>query len=237
MGTEGIDLLTLYPRVECTSLWERAILPWLGVLSAFRMDRVNDPASKEAMAFGYFLLFRMTSFKKIGGYEAIKDKVGEDWLIARTIKGKGLCLRMLLGIPFVTKRFGPSLAEIWQGFTKNFILIMEGNKVLAALAIPLIFYYLLFTTVPWLVLGLSPLMLIFRGWDPLLFLLFLLSGLQLVILLGVRSLLKEFFRLDVSAPYLQPLGGLVVSAMGFTAIYRTLAGKGIVWRGRSYKKF
>jgi len=237
MEEEQVDLLTAYPRVVCTSFWEKALLPWLGALSIFRMDRVNDPARKEAMAFGYFLLFRRSSFDGIGGYEAIRDRVGEDWIIARRVKEKGFCLRMLLGTRFVTKQFGPSLAEIWQGFTKNFILIMEGRKSVAALAIPMMAYYLLFTTIPWVFLVLSPALLLLGGWDPFWLFALLLAALQISVMGAVRALLGFFLLLEVSSPYLQPLGGLVISAMGFTGIYRTLAGKGIQWKGREYKQF
>ena len=38
---------------------------------------------------------------------------------AESEQSMGLRLRMLMGTDFVTKRFGPSLGEIWQGFTKN----------------------------------------------------------------------------------------------------------------------
>ena len=237
MEAGGIDLLTLYPRVVIESFWEKALLPWLGVLSAFRMDQVNDPASETAMAFGYFLLFRRTSFDRIGGYASIRDRVGEDWIIARRIKGEGLRLKMLLGSEQVAKRFGPTLQEIWQGFTKNFILIMEGRKWVAALAIPLMLYYLVFTAVPWAILAAAPVLLVLAGWSPAGFLLFVLAAAQICLLSAVRALLRLFIGAEVSAPYLQPVGGVVVSAMGMTAIFRTLTGKGIVWKGRAYRTF
>jgi len=234
---ESVDLLTLYPRVVCASFWERALLPWLGVLSTFSMDRVNDPEKPDAMAYGYFLFFRRSSFDRVGGHKAIRDRVGEDWIIARRLKSMGLRLRMLMGTDFVTKRFGPSLGEIWQGFTKNFILIMEGRKFVALLAVPLMLYYLLFTVLPWVVLVLAPVLLVLRGWDPIWFLALLMAILQIATLGGVRALLKAFIRLDVASPHLQPLGGVLVSAMGLSAIYRTLSDKGIVWKGRAYKQF
>jgi len=234
---EAVDLLTLYPRVVCASFWERALLPWLGVLSTFSMDRVNDPRKPDAMAYGYFLFFRRAAFDRVGGHKAIRDRVGEDWIIARRLKSMGLRLRMLMGTEFVTKRFGPSLGEIWQGFTKNFILIMEGNKAVAALAIPLMVYYLLFTVLPWAVLALAPAAWLAAGWDPVWFLALLTALAQIAALGAVRALLRSFIRLDVASPCLQPLGGVMVSAMGLAAIYRTLSGKGIVWKGRAYKEF
>jgi chlorobactene glucosyltransferase len=234
---EEVDLLTLYPSVVCDSFWERALLPWLGVLSTFRMDRVNDPDTPEAMAYGYFLFFRRASFDKVGGHKAIRDRVGEDWIIARRLKSMGLRLRMLMGTEYVTKRFGPSLAEIWQGFTKNFILIMEGNKWVAALALPMMIYYLLFTVLPWAILAAAPLVLLTAGWNSFWALAFLLAALQICMLGAVRALLKLFTGVNVSSPWLQPLGGIVVTAMGLSAIHRTLSDKGIVWKGREYKNF
>lgn len=237
MEEEKVDLLTLYPRAVCASFWEKTLMPWLGVLSVFRMDRVNDPGRKEAMAFGYFLLFRRASFDRLGGYESIRGRVGEDWVIARRVKQAGLRLRMLLGAKNVTKRFGPSFAEIWQGFTKNFILIMEGRRAVALLAAPLMLYYLLFTVLPWVLLLASPAAMLAVGDKAAWLAILLLAALQIAVMGAVRSLLRCFLHVEVSAPYLQPLGGLVIAAMGFTGIFRTLRGKGIRWRGREYRKF
>jgi len=209
----------------------------MGVVSVFRMDKVNDPRSKEAMAYGCFLLFRRSSFDAIGGYESIKDKVGEDWIMARKIKGSGLTLRMLLGCEFVRTRLGPSLAEIWQGFTKNLILIMEGRRLVALLAIPLTIYQFFLSVSPWIVLGIAPAALAWKGWDPVWFLILLMAASQCLVIIGIRALLTLFLRIEVSRPYLQPIGGIVLWAIGMTAITRTLLGMGIAWKGRTYRKF
>lgn len=237
MEAHSVDLLSLYPQPVCSSFWEKTLLPLMGVLSIFRMNKVNDPRSKEAMAFGYFLLFRRSSFDAIGGYEAIKDRVGEDWIIARKVKGSGLTLRMLLGNRFVRKRFGPTLFEIWQGFTKNLILTMEGRRWVALLAIPLVIYQFFLMVCPWVFLVLAPVILCAGGWNPLWFLVLVLAASQCLVVMATRVLLNLFLGLEVSRPYLQVLGGVVLTGMGLVAATRTLFGKGIAWKGRVYRTF
>ncbi len=237
MEEHGVDLLSLYPQPVCISFWEKTLLPLMGVLSIFRMDKVNDPQSKEAMAFGYFLLFRRASFDAIGGYEAIKDRVGEDWIIAKKIKGSGLKLRMLLGNHFVRKRFGPTFKEIWQGFTKNLILTMEGRAWVALLAIPFSIYQFLLMASPWTFLLVSPVGFVATGGNPQWLLIFVMAASQCLIVMAIRTLLNFFLGLEISKPYLQILGAFVLTGMGLVAALRTLFGRGIVWKGRTYRKF
>ena len=237
MDKENVDLLSLFPRALCSSMWERAVVPLMGVVSVFRIDRVNDPHYKDAMAYGCFLLFRRSSFDAIRGYEAIKDRVGEDWIISQKIKGCGMRLRMLMGTEFIQNRFGPSLNEIWQGFTKNLILIMQGRRLVALLALPLTVYQFFFLVSPWIFLVIAPAVLVFTGWDPVWFLILVLAASQCLVVMGIRSLLRLFLRIEVSQPYLQPLGGIVISAIGLSAVTRTLLGMGIEWKGRTYRKF
>lgn len=232
-----LDLLTVFPRIRLGSFWERAVLPALGLIPSFRLDRINDPGLPDANAVGYFLLFRRSAFDALGGYAAIRGRVGEDWVVAHRLKDAGRRLEMVLAPDLVRKGFGPSLADIWQGFVKNFMLILEEKRVRAVLAAPLVALLAVFLVMPWLaclqgivVAGLTP-----GAWRTAAALVGL--GLaELFVVQSVRRAMELTAGIADQAIHLQPLGAAVVLAMWATAIARTLAGLGLTWRGRTYRR-
>ena len=72
------------------------------------------------IANGQFLLFSRESYFRIGGHQAVRDKMAEDVALARTIAGQ---IRMRLvnanGVLVVQCRMYRSLEEIWDGFTNT----------------------------------------------------------------------------------------------------------------------
>ncbi len=233
----GVDLLTVFPRVRLASFWERAVLPAIGLVPSYRIDRYNDPASPDANAVGYFLLFRRTAFDAIGGYQSIRDRVGEDWIIAKRVKGSGLRLEMVLAPELVTKGFGPTLHDIWQGFMKNFMLVLDGRRAAALAALPLVLLLSAFLVMPWLALAQAAIGAIAApaAWRSAL----ALAGLgvaQLMALQCVRRAMALTAGIDERGLWLQPLGAAVTAAMWLAAIVRTTFGLGLTWRGRTYQR-
>ena len=85
------DALTLIPRFETGSFWERVVIPtWEWVFLMFRIFyRVDDQKTDRAAAIGGFFLIRRTVLDRVGGYEALKDEVMEDVRLADRIKRSG----------------------------------------------------------------------------------------------------------------------------------------------------
>src|SRR5438093_98936 len=80
---------------------------------------VNDPRRPPAKAVGQFMLFRATSYRRIGGHESVKDEIVDDFALARRVKGTGHRLLLASGRSLVSTRMYHSLGEIWAGFSKN----------------------------------------------------------------------------------------------------------------------
>lgn len=61
-------------------------------------------------------------------------EVVQDLALARAIKGKGFRLRYLLGLDWLTLRIHRDFAALWEGWTKNWLLGLDGDgaKALAA---------------------------------------------------------------------------------------------------------
>ncbi|MFN7955970.1 MAG: glycosyltransferase family 2 protein [bacterium] len=233
----GTDLLTVFPRVRLTSFWERAFLPTLGLFPSYRLDRINDPASPDANAVGYFLLFRRTAFDAMGGYESIRSRVGEDWIIAKRVKGLGLKLHMLLAPELVTKGFGPTLGDLRQGFVKNFMLLLDGRRRLAVAMLPVIAMLALFLWMPFLswIQAMSWWGRYHDQWR----LAAALAGLgaaQLMALQCVRRAMSLTAGIDERGLRLQPLGAALILGMWIAAIVRTVLRLGLTWRGRTYRQ-
>lgn len=234
MEENRADLLTLGMRVECKGFWEKAVQPLIVqmVLMWFPADKVNDPDSEKASANGPFLLFRRAAYEAIGGHEAAKDEIVEDLVLARKIKENRLRLFWVLAPDLISVRMYDSLKELWEGWTKNFFKSLDESlpmTVLGALGILCGFI------VPWL-------LAFGAGWQLILgpqrteaLCLFALSAAVLFTHFVQRKKVERVGGITASPLLLQPLGALVVLAILANSAFRTLSGRGIRWKGRTYR--
>jgi cellulose synthase/poly-beta-1,6-N-acetylglucosamine synthase-like glycosyltransferase len=241
--TDRADLLSLAPRLSCGCLAEWLVQPIMASLLGlgFPIEAANDPASAVAFAAGPFMLFRRTAYAAIGGHRALAAEVVEDLALARRIKQGGHRLRYLLALDALELRMYSDFASLWEGWTKNWLLGLDGDvaKALAASWVVLLMFsgpWLLAPAAALLAAGLAP-----EGFVPVglpdqrLVLLTALAlalagiGLQLVLRLWTR----RKFQLPLSFWWLMGAGGLVVAAIGPVSVWRTLSGRGWTWKGRS----
>ena len=226
MREHNLDALTLMPKVEFGSFWERAVQPtifgFIGSLTRFR--KVNSSDHKTAMGFGAFLMFKRSSYEAIGGHEAGKADVLEDVLIAKRLKKAGLTLLAADAKRLFSIRMYYGLHEIWTGWRKNIFLAMKRSIFRA-------FYYifmvLAFLLTPHLVLG----------WN-------LVAGSNLVwlglSLLGVimvsAATIKTCDELGLSRlnACLFPIGAVVMAGIMINSMIQVLIFSRTEWRGRVY---
>ena len=234
---DGADLLSLAPRLSCGCLAEWLVQPIMASLLGlgFPIEAANDPASAVAFAAGPFMLFRRSVYAAIGGHRALAAEVVEDLALARRIKQGGHRLRYLLALDALELRMYSDFASLWEGWTKNWLLGLDGDvaRALAASSVVLLMFsgpWLLTPVAALLAAGLAP-----EGLpDQRLVLLAALAlalagiGLQLVLRLWIR----RQFQLPISFWWLMGAGGLVVAAIGPVSVWRTLSGRGWTWKGR-----
>ena len=231
------DFFTIFTHQEMETFWERTILPLvLTALSVgFPPKKVNDPKSKVAIANGQFIFIKRNIYDALGGHGAVKASIAEDKDLAVLTKSSGYRLIVGDGSGFVRTRMYTSLPEMWEGWTKNIYLGLRDDPKLAVLGIFGAF------------LALSA-ALVMPVWTGIGVYLTVTSGSQESIVILVTSLLlwgslvdwriQANKAMDVPIWYAitAPLGAGVFAAMMFASAFKVISGKGVVWKGRRYRR-
>ena len=199
----------------------------------FSPRKVNDPKSKDAIANGQFILIKRSVYNAIGGYESVKDQIVEDKAIAEQVKWNGYRLIVANGYSVAKTRMYTSLAEMWEGWTKNIYLGLSDQPSLMLLGAFGAFILL----VAALVLPLWPLLGIFwflQG-DSWMALVVIFESLILwAIVIYVRARVSIGMGISPWYAFTLPLGASVFAAMMFTSGWKVISGKGVTWKGRIY---
>jgi chlorobactene glucosyltransferase len=230
---EGADMFTILTDQILGSFWEKAILPlvFTALSVGFPARRVNDPQKPDAIANGQFILIRRAVYQDVGGHAAVRQRVAEDRALADLVKGSGYRLIVADGRALARTRMYTSFPEIWEGWTKNIFLGMEGRlglllfgalvALLAALLLP-----------GWLLVGLAWFVL---GGGVAAGIVLLEAVLVWGYLLRLRMQAAHAFHISGFYALTLPLGALVFAAMMFASAYKVLSGQGVTWKGRKYQ--
>lgn len=226
----GIDLLSLIIDVEMKSFWECVIVPQMGELYTLlvgTMDAINSDADKAA-ANGQFLLIRRSLYAEIGKIDNVRADVAEDRAIAAAAKARGRNIRLEYGRLLVRARVYSALSEMWAGYSKTLFWATEHNVirtlvVAAALALygmlpPAALLYALFKR------G-------FRGRRNAL----TNAPFQILPMLGLRVSVCRQMGISPLYALTYPLSVAVGDAILIYSLYRVLSGRGVRWKGRTYK--
>ena len=229
------DMFTIMTFQILGSFWEKVVMPIVmtALSVGFSPRRVNDPNSKDAIANGQFILIRRTVYDAIGGHERVKDEIVEDKAISEQVKWSGFHLVVADGSSFACTRMYTSLAEMWEGWTKNIYLGLSDRPALVLLGVFGAFLALVAA-------------LILPFWPPLGVIWYLRDGGWLAFTVVVQSLIlwlivilaraRVSIGMGISPRYALtvPLGAGVFAAMMFTSTWRVLSGRGVTWKGRVY---
>ncbi len=226
MRERNLDALTLMPRAEFGSFWERAVQPTIFgfIASLTRFRKVNSPGHKSAMGFGAFLMFKRAAYESIGGHEGGKADVLEDVLIAKRLKRAGFNLLVADAKRLFSIRMYFGFREIWTGWRKNMFLAMKRSVVRA---LYYVFMVLAFLLTPYLVLG----------WNVVVGSGLLWVGLSLlgVIMVSAATIkICDELGLNRINACLFPIGAVVMAAIMINSMIETLVFSRTEWRGRVY---
>lgn len=222
---EKADMLTALVRLDINSFGEGLIVPFMywSLLTFFPLSFSSFFKIKDLSAsVGQLMMFKRDAFLQIGGYEAIKDNIVDDFQLGRNILQHKLQLHLSDASEEVSCRMYSNLCNAINGFKKNFFPLFNFN-------IPLflfVFLYLLLVYIePLLVLIIKVLFSSFDfvSWLPLVLCIFF-TILQ-------QSLVYWRIRIPVYFSLFYPLNILIAV---YTA-FRSLVGyvtKSVKWKDR-----
>jgi cellulose synthase/poly-beta-1,6-N-acetylglucosamine synthase-like glycosyltransferase len=232
---QQLDVLSLFPRLELDSFWERLILPafYTLVRSVYPAERVSahDAAPAEVLANGQALLVRRAAYEAIGGHAAVRNEVLEDVYLAQVLRKAGFRIGIALAPELLSVRMYTSGTEVLAGLGKNAAAGYHNGGWRARRAMLRL-------------LGLSLLPLWLPGialaaWnvqgDPGSMAALLMS---LLAFAGAYSywtwLLRHLHGLPWYFGLLWPLAVLGYAFIALRSIWQVRRGRGVIWKGRTY---
>lgn len=231
-----IDFLSVLPRLETHSLWERIIQPVCGAIMVFwfHPEKVNRPDLPNAYANGAFMLMSRKCYETVGGHEAVRTHINEDMQLAKLAKARGQRLFVMQNDGLYTVRMYSRFGEIWRGWSRIFYGCFETfRRLRITLAM------LLTTNVfPYLSLLIAACVLAVRGWTEA------GTGWQMVAVACVlvvavqQSVIFRYYRLSQTNPWLAPtfiIGAVICAGMLINAMLKLNGRTTTTWRGTTYR--
>ncbi|MBU0638153.1 MAG: glycosyltransferase family 2 protein [Planctomycetes bacterium] len=223
---EQVGFLSVLPRLEASTLWERVVQPVAGAIMVLwnPPQKVNDPRSSRAYANGAFMLLARPAYEAIGGHEPVKATLNEDMHMARIAKQVGVRLRVILGGGMYRVRMYTGFAQIWRGWSRIFYGCFGTLPRLLASIVMLS----VFSISPYVTLLASP--LAGAEW-------WRLGVPAAFAIVAQQTVLWRFYRVSEMAggwALTYPLGALVCLGMTLSAILKALGAAGTTWRGTTY---
>ncbi len=224
----GADMLSLMPRQELGSFWEKLVVPLIHViLMCYLPLRFVRTSPRPAFSFanGQFIFFRRELYERIDGHEAVRDAIVEDVWLCRAVKKAGGSVVAFNGSDVVSCRMYRNFKEIWEGFSKNlFPAIGYSTPGLFMLVAMIAAFYVL----PYAFLCRS---LLFGESDVALFWFPLF---QIIIALICRIVIAKVFRQSLFMAFFHVFSQIVLIAIAFNSFFKIKFGKGTIWKGRNY---
>lgn len=231
MASRGASMLTLLPRLVTGATWEHAVqtaimqvfISWLPI------DDIEDMSKPFSLANGPFILLTREAYEGIGGHEALKAEIAEDYIMALRLKQMGFKPTYWDGSKHMDLRMYETFRGLWQGWTKNFYFGLGQSVVLALFfaAFILGYFVLPYAAFLWFLVG------SLMGFASVAGL--ALSGAVLLCRRITRQLFGVFYGMDGGRQHLEPFGFLVMVALIGNSFARYLLVGEVEWRGRTHQ--
>ena len=226
------DALTIIPRIECVSFWERVFMPTFGwfMFVSRPVERVNDPRRADALGVGGFFLMRREPLARLGAWRAVRAEVAEDLRLAEMLKAAGARLRVEYAPGLVRTRMQTNLREIWEGFTKN---LYAGTRFRFWQAAAGGVAVLLFSVAPVFVfIACAVASLAGGAYAVDAARLALPCGLIWAIQIVTFAVVNRASGVPVIYAPFAPLGHLLFVLILFNSTFKIATGRGVKWKGR-----
>jgi len=239
----NLDMLSISPRHICKTFWEKVIQPIpLGIIPAISpLTKVNDPKSNVALALGPYILIKNSVFQKVGGYESIKGCIADDIELAKLVKTSGHRIGIANGQSLMNLRMYERFHDIWEGWEKNIFFGFVQSRQMKSKIIQILFLFamtcaiFIIMTFPILSLIVSGVLFIFTMSSVLEYF-FLFSLVIWIFSILIQVYVQRSYAIGNAryAPLVILLGGIIILGIFLNSGIKTLRGKGVIWKGRTY---
>ena len=220
------DLLSGLPHQAVKTWSEQLLVPllawsFMAFIPIEMAERVR--AAFLSISIGQFLLFRRSAYDAIKGHAAVRDKVIEDFELARKIKKAGLRWRFVDATSRIHCRMYRNFQEVFDGLGKNLYAVF-GNVFFFALAWSAL-----------IIAFLEPLSILLLALIGVIFpiklvLLSILAIGQAILLWGLTDLRFGF---PIKQAALYPVTIVLAVVIGLRSMFAHLFKRGVMWKGRS----
>jgi len=228
--SEGLDALTLIPRLICIDPWTKITLPFLSTFlhSRYSPLRVNDPVHGIGYFFGSFYIIRRSVYEAIGTHSDVRNELVEDGALGFRVKKSGFKLKMLRGEHLFSAIWARDFSSLWNGLGRLIIPLYAISKF-NSIAIFLVSFFLFLA--PFLVL---PYSLAFID-GIITRMLFAVSSVACV-LITASGMFEAHAGLKINPLYAlaAPLSAAIIAFGFLSGIVKAGRKKGVQWRGRDY---
>jgi chlorobactene glucosyltransferase len=220
------DMLSVCPRQELRTLWERTFFLVGLIMLAFVKDvrSSGDPRSSVVAANGQCLLVRRSAYADCGGHAAVASEICEDSALALQMKLRGYRVHILGGERFVRTRMYDGWSDLRDGLGKNIVEAVGGyGKTILAFLLAVVL------TVGSLGLPVWTALTLHAGWASIAAFALSLFGSAALLTTYVRA--ARYFEIPVWYVSLFPLGYAVGTAIAVYGIRARFCGA-VAWKGR-----
>jgi chlorobactene glucosyltransferase len=229
--SEGLDSLTVIPKMLCLDWWTKITLPVLSTFlhTRFSALRVNDPSKKTGYFFGSFFIIKRKTYEAVGTHESVKSEIVEDGALGKKVKKQGFGLKMVRGEHLVEAVWARDLTTLWHALKRLMIpLYIQSSKM----AVGIFFAVLFLLFMPFPILAYSA---FFAGLS---ISFGVLSGAALfasgLFYLGSTMDAKKGLGLGFRHALFAPLGSVVIISGFASGILQAKKSNAVTWRGRTY---
>jgi hopene-associated glycosyltransferase HpnB len=220
---DGVELVSLMVRLRCESAWEKLLVPafvfFFAKLYPFAWS--NDPARATAAAAGGCILVRADALERIGGLQAIADRLIDDCALATAVKSGGHPTWLGLTKRTASIRSYGTLASFWHMVKRSAFTQLDHSYVATAAAT--CGMALLYVVPPALTLA----SLARRDAAS-----FGIAGLSWALMAALYRPTQRAYERPVQEAMLLPLAATLYMAMTVDSAIAHARGRGGVWKGR-----
>ncbi|MDQ3705317.1 MAG: glycosyltransferase [Chloroflexota bacterium] len=225
------DLLSLVTEIRLESFWDRLVVPQVGELYTLlvgSMDAVNGKG-QSAAANGQFILVRPQLYQQVGATEAVRSDVAEDRALAAACKAAGATIRLDYGRRLVSTNVYDSFGSMWRGYSKT-LFWATGIDTRRALLVSVSLTFYAFAPIVHLIRTIAAREARQRHKR------LRNASLQLLPMMLLRAAVCRQMGVPLRYAPTYPLSVALGNAMLLYSLFRVLSGRGVGWKGRTYRK-